>query len=69
MTLSIILPTREPGLPPSPPEAAIDGSDLGKPPPAKSTGGFIIPGVLGGGVDSKAGELELEGDDRAGFER
>jgi hypothetical protein len=65
----MILPTREGGLQLSTPGAAIEGSDLGKPPPAKSTGGFIIPGVLGGGVDSTAGELELDGDDRAGFER
>jgi hypothetical protein len=65
----MILPTREFGLAPSPPEAAIEGSDLGKPPPAKSTGGLIIAGVLGGGVDSTAGELELDGEDSAGFER
>ncbi len=28
----------------------------------------LSPGVLGGGVDSTAGELVLEGEERAGFE-
>ena len=30
--------------------------------------GALKPGVLGGGVDSTAGELLLEGDERAGLE-
>ena len=31
-------------------------------------GGFPRPGVLGGGVDSTAGELVLEGEERVGLE-
>lgn len=30
--------------------------------------GAAIPGVLGGGVDSAAGELVLDGEDRVGLE-
>lgn len=38
------------------------------PSPLRSTGGKLWPGVLGGGVDSKALELVLEGEDSAGLE-
>lgn len=43
------------------------GSCLRVPSPERS-GGLLWPGVLGGGVDSKAGELVLDGDDKAGLD-
>lgn len=36
--------------------------------PERSTGGMGTAGVLGGGVDSWAGELALEGEERGGWE-
>lgn len=38
------------------------------PSPDRSSVGALSPGVLGGGVDSNAGELTLDGDERVGFE-
>lgn len=43
------------------------GSCLSVPSEDRS-GGLLWPGVLGGGVDSIAGELVLEGEERAGLE-
>lgn len=34
----------------------------------RSSGWLLCPGVLGGGVDSKALELVLEGEDNAGLD-
>jgi hypothetical protein len=36
--------------------------------PVRSTGGMGTAGVLGGGVDSWAGELALEGEESGGWE-
>ena len=37
-------------------------------PSEERSGGLLWLGVLGGGVDSMAGELVLEGEERAGLE-
>lgn len=48
--------------------APIIGSCLMGTSPGKSTAGPPRPGVLGGGVDSIAWELVLDGDERFGFD-